>query len=88
MNEIIKTKKPSPENIAAVKAIVAQLKAKHEAARASLLRDELETLKWKDQLYYDTLDAIEPEPLFTGLRGVMKIRSDPDWGNDIEAADQ
>jgi hypothetical protein len=62
--------------------LVAGLKAKHEAGREALLRDELETIRWKDQLYYDTLDALDPEPLQAGLKGILKIKANYDWRED------
>lgn len=70
----VETNKLSKGNIQAAKAIVAKLKEKHEAARANLIRDEIEATQWKDQLYYDTLDVIDSEPLPTGLKGIARIR--------------
>mgnify|MGYP004703328165 CR=1 FL=1 len=68
----IETGKLSKENIQAARAIVARLKEKHTAARENLLRDELETLRWKDQLYYDTLESLD-ESLPAGLKGVARV---------------
>ena len=47
------------ENIDQIKHYLKNLDNKFKAARDNLARDEMETERWKDTLYYQALDFLE-----------------------------
>ena len=47
------------ENIDQIKHYLKNLDNKFKAARDNLARDEMETERWKDALYYQALDFLE-----------------------------
>ena len=47
------------ENIDQIKHYPKNLDNKFKAARDNLARDEMETERWKDALYYQALDFLE-----------------------------
>ncbi len=69
----IETKKLAKKDIENIRILVKKLKEKHKAAEENLLKDYKETEKWRDELYFKTLDAIDSEPLDTGLEGISRI---------------
>lgn len=69
----IETKKLSKKDIESAKALVQKLKEKYTVASDNLRKDDSETEKWRDDLYYKTLDTLEVEPLPIGIKGTSRI---------------
>ena len=67
------TKKLSKEKIELVKRNVKLLGEKFKQGQINLTRDDEETAKYKDELYYSTLEYIDGEPLQIGLKGIATI---------------
>ncbi|MDO8785381.1 MAG: hypothetical protein Q7J12_04105, partial [Syntrophales bacterium] len=49
------------------------LAEKYKKGRENLISDERGTEKWKDELYYETLNRLNEEPLQEGLTGTARI---------------
>ena len=67
------TKKLSKKDIELVKRNVKLLGEKFRQGHMNLIRDEAETAKYRDEIYYSTLDHIDGDPLQVGLKGIATI---------------
>lgn len=66
-------KKLSQKNIQKIQECLQSLEAKFAKNKESLLKDDQESEKWKDEIYYQTLKEIDGEDLPTEIQGVAKI---------------
>jgi len=69
----VKTKKLSKKDIEFAKALVNKLKDKYTDASDNLHKDDSENEKWRDELYYKSLDKLDEEPLPAGIKGTSRI---------------
>jgi hypothetical protein len=69
----IETKKMSKKDIECAKVLVKKLKEKYSAASENLRKDDSETDKWRDVLYFESLDTLDVEPLPIGIKGTSRI---------------
>jgi len=69
----IETRDISKKNIDTIKQMVRKLREKQASAQDRLHQDDMETSKWKDDIYFKTLDCLDDEPLEIGLKGTARI---------------
>jgi len=69
----IETKQLSKKDIETAKALVKKLQEKHTAAAENLRKDDKETEKWRDDLFFKSLDNLEADPLPIGIKGTSRI---------------
>lgn len=69
----VETKKLSKKDIELAKALVKKLKEKYTAASDNLRKDDIEAEKLYDDLYYETLNKLDSEPLPVGINGTSRI---------------
>jgi hypothetical protein len=69
-----KLKKLSPETIKLARQKIKQLSDQMNADRERLIKDVQETVKYKDDAYYQFIEMLDGEELAVGLRGTAKIQ--------------
>jgi len=69
----VETKKMTRENIELIKLHIKCLGDKFKAAKDNLIKDELETEKWKDDLYRKALDSFQEPNIPAEFYGTAKI---------------
>lgn len=65
--------KISGKDIEKIKVCIRHLREKFEIAKDNLVRDDRETERWKDEIYYQSLDSINEEDMLPDLEGTAKI---------------
>jgi len=69
----VQIKKLTDTDLNIIKKHLKLIGDKFKSGRSNIDKDNFETKKWKDSLYYNTIDSIDDEDLPEGLKGTARI---------------